>query len=143
MQLKASATPFPKATPLLPSTIGFECGIGGVNSYHEQCYHVTAAAAWKCHFCNKEAGRLRAPSWCHSFDIVLIISWTLYYYVVIITFHKSKKCVHATKVVFDGSDIVLSQLVTCSREIEFIRVECTQTMTKTCMYACMGKFFCK
>lgn len=72
---------------------------------------------------------------------VLTISWTLYYYVVITTFHKSIKCVHATKVVFDGSDIVLSQLVTCSREIEFIRVECTQTMSKTCIYACMGKKF--
>ena len=41
----------------------------------------------------------------------------------------------ATKIVFDGSDIVLRQLVTWSREVEFIRVECAQTMTKTCMHA--------
>ena len=62
---------------------------------------------------------------------LLTVSWTLYYYVGSITVHKSKKIVHATKIVFNGSDIVLSQLVTWSREIEFIRVECAQTMTKT------------
>jgi len=68
----------------------------------------------------------------HILIIVLIVSWALYYYIVSITVHECKECVKFTKIVLDSGDVPLSQLVTCSRQVEIIWVQGTQAMTKTC-----------